>query len=253
MLKQKLATLLGLIIIVITICACSNHSNDQPTVEVDRYSQALEKGKEFFSDQLYRSALNAFDTALGYKNNEADAQKWRTRTIERICAGEAKDTYQAINIELSCLESTTTIIAPTELETNSDAQMEDTKDINATEFSVSLEKVMGPDSYFGWIRVHFIINNPTDSILTLYKDDFVLHKEGEQSISQTSYSSGFAANGNTYTASQVRLLPGDSIKASLDFSARDVVSSEGYVLSYIKGNTLLSAITLPEGEIWVDQ
>ncbi|MCR8656911.1 hypothetical protein [Paenibacillus endoradicis] len=48
-------------------------------------------------------------------------------------------------------------------------------------------------------------------------------------------------------------VPGDTVRASLDFAAGDASSAEGYNLSYVKNNKVLTAVTLPAGEEWVDE
>jgi len=112
--------------------------------------------------------------------------------------------------------------------------------------------IMGPSDYFGWIRIHFSVENTTDEIQRLYAGDYVILREGAQSLKQTKFSSGFKNGDWAYELSRVELMPGDRALCSLDFSGEVGESTEGYIFSYKKGNEVLKIGTLPEARTWVD-
>ncbi|SDJ84902.1 hypothetical protein [Paenibacillus typhae] len=120
--------------------------------------------------------------------------------------------------------------------------------LNYNEFDV-----MGPSDFFGWIRIKFKVTNNTSKVQFLDASEYVILRNGANSLSQTKYSPGFMnENIQVYENKNIKLLPGESALCSLDFGGGDIGRDTEYTLAYIDGNDVLDISILPSSRPWVE-
>lgn len=98
-----------------------------------------------------------------------------------------------------------------------------------------------------WLRINFYIRNDGDRAVYLNVRDFVIRKEGQNSIGAGPTTAGFVGgtviNGHEiFELSSVRLLPGDTTRVSIDFSAGGQ-SPSGFTLYFVEAGQLEPIVT----------
>ena len=95
------------------------------------------------------------------------------------------------------------------------------------------------------IREKFTVENISNREVSLYVDDFILRKQGFNTVKPGHFGGGFSSTVKNplYTNSSYSLYPGDIIAVSLDYHVRDTTAS-GWKLCYsdYKGIVVLSYI-----------